>query len=279
MLARGHQNLIWARTRHTNGLRSRCASTTRPPWRRSRTWPTATPSPCWAGPRPQRGCPAEPAGDRVGAQTRWPPTQHRRPAREIQAALRTEQLAAPAAVVAAFAATTSAAVGIIAELNRQIGELETSLAARFETAPGRRHLPLPARTWCHPRRPGARRVRGRPEPLHQRQVSQELRRHVTPHRRVRQETRRAGPPRPQPPPLRRHRPMGLLRPDHQPGRPAFYDQRRAAGDLHHQALAPSATASSASSTAASATTPPTTNTRLGPPQPRPPLDDLRAWDV
>jgi hypothetical protein len=29
--------------------------------------------------------------------------------------------------------------------------------------------------------------------------------------------------------------MGLLRPDQQPRR-AFYDQRRAAGDLHHQAL-------------------------------------------
>ena len=56
-------------------------------------------------------------------------------AREIQAALRTEQLAAPAPVTAAFAATTRATVGIIAELNRQISELETSLAAHFETHP------------------------------------------------------------------------------------------------------------------------------------------------
>ena len=45
--------------------------------------------------------------------------------------LRTEQLAAPAAVTAAFAATTRAAVGIIAELNRQIAELETELADTF----------------------------------------------------------------------------------------------------------------------------------------------------
>ena len=56
-------------------------------------------------------------------------------AREIRAALGTEQLAAPARVTAAFAATTRAAVGIIGELNRQISELEVSLAAHFETHP------------------------------------------------------------------------------------------------------------------------------------------------
>ena len=56
-------------------------------------------------------------------------------AREIKAALRTEQLAAPAPLAAAFAATTRAAVGIIGELNRQIGELETSLATHFEEHP------------------------------------------------------------------------------------------------------------------------------------------------
>ena len=56
-------------------------------------------------------------------------------AREIRAALGTEQLAAPARVTAAFAATTRATVGIIAELNRQISELEAALAAHFETHP------------------------------------------------------------------------------------------------------------------------------------------------
>ena len=35
--------------------------------------------------------------------------------------LRSEQLAAPAAVTAAFGATTRAAVGIIAELNERVG--------------------------------------------------------------------------------------------------------------------------------------------------------------
>ena len=56
-------------------------------------------------------------------------------AREIRAALGTEQLAAPARVTAAFAATTRATVGIIAELNHQISELEAALAAHFETHP------------------------------------------------------------------------------------------------------------------------------------------------
>ena len=83
--------------------------------------------------RPRRA--AEPGQDPVSTQTRWAPTQPRHPSQEIQATLRTEQLAAPAAVTAAFAATTRAAVGIIAELNRQIGELEAELATHFEAHP------------------------------------------------------------------------------------------------------------------------------------------------
>ena len=58
-----------------------------------------------------------------------------RRAGEIQVALRGEHLAAPAALAVAFAATTKAAVGIIAELNRQIAELETALADHFEQHP------------------------------------------------------------------------------------------------------------------------------------------------
>ena len=56
-------------------------------------------------------------------------------ARQIQTALRSEQLAAPAPVAAAFGATTRAAVGIIAELNRQITDLEAELATHFEAHP------------------------------------------------------------------------------------------------------------------------------------------------
>jgi transposase len=56
-------------------------------------------------------------------------------AREIQAMLRTEQLAAPEAVTAAFAATTRATVNILIELTDQISDLETTLADHFEKHP------------------------------------------------------------------------------------------------------------------------------------------------
>jgi hypothetical protein len=58
------------------------------------------------------------------------------PDRQIQAPLRSEQLAAPAQVTTAFAAFTRVTVAISAELNRQIGKLETSLVEYFETHPG-----------------------------------------------------------------------------------------------------------------------------------------------
>ena len=53
----------------------------------------------------------------------------------VRAALRSPQLEAPAAVSRAFAASTSAAVALIAEINRQIKELEAELAAYFEQHP------------------------------------------------------------------------------------------------------------------------------------------------
>ncbi len=57
-------------------------------------------------------------------------------AHTIRAALGSEQLSAPPAITAAVAATTTtAAVGIITELNRQLADLETTLADHFETHP------------------------------------------------------------------------------------------------------------------------------------------------
>jgi len=58
-----------------------------------------------------------------------------RRAHEIRDALRSEQLAAPDPIADAFAATTTAAVGIITELNRQITKLEHTLADHFEQHP------------------------------------------------------------------------------------------------------------------------------------------------
>src|SRR5208283_3119380 len=136
VLARAHQNLIWARTRHTNGLRSALRE----------YYPGAleafedladrdalailgrAPTPADAGRLSLAKIRAalKAAGRQRNLDTR---------ALHIQATLRTPQLAAPEAVTTAFGASTRATVGIIAELNRQIGELEAELATHFEAHP------------------------------------------------------------------------------------------------------------------------------------------------
>jgi len=136
VLARAHQSLIWARTRHTNGLRSALRE----------YYPAAleafedladrdalailgrAPTPAQAThlSLSKIRSALKAAGRQRNLDTR---------ALQIQEMLRTEQLAAPAAVTAAFGASTRAAVGIIAELNRQISDLEAELATHFETHP------------------------------------------------------------------------------------------------------------------------------------------------
>ena len=56
-------------------------------------------------------------------------------AREIQALLRSEQLNAPAAVTAAYGAATSATVNIVVELTNQISAVESELAEHFRNHP------------------------------------------------------------------------------------------------------------------------------------------------
>ena len=136
VLARAHQSLIWARTRHSNALRSALRE----------YYPAAleafedladrdalailgrAPTPADAGrlSLSKIRSALKAAGRQRNLDTR---------ALQIQEMLRTEQLAAPAAVTAAFGASTRAAVGIIAELNRQIADLEAELATHFETHP------------------------------------------------------------------------------------------------------------------------------------------------
>jgi len=136
VLARAHQNLIWTRTRHTNALRSALR----------KYYPAALVAfedlahgdalgVLGRAPSPEQGArlsltAIQSALKRGGRQRNIAAR-----AREIRVALGTEQLAAAATVTAAFAATTRATVGIIAELNHQISELEAALAAHFETHP------------------------------------------------------------------------------------------------------------------------------------------------
>jgi transposase len=237
VLARAHQSLIWARTRHTNAMRSALRE----------YYPAALLAfedlahgdalgVLGRAPTPEQGAhldlPAIQSALKRGGRKRNIAAR----ARQIRAALRSEQLAAPAPVAAAFGATTRAAVGIIAELNRQIAELETSLAEHFETHPDAdiyRSLPglgvvLGARVLGEfgddPNRytdAKSRRNYAGTSPLtvasgKKRAV---LARHVR-NRRLYDAIDQWA--------------LGAI--NNSPGARAFYDQHRAAGDLHHQAL-------------------------------------------
>jgi transposase len=136
VLARAHQNLIWDRTRHTNRLRNDLRE----------FFPAAleafddlahpdalavlakAPNPVDAA---RLSIPQIRAALKRGGRQRYLD----RRAGEIQTALRTLQLAAPPAVTAAFAATSRSLVEIITGLNTQIGALEHQLADHFDQHP------------------------------------------------------------------------------------------------------------------------------------------------
>jgi transposase len=237
VLARGHQNLIWSRTRQTNALRSALRE----------YYPAAlvafddlahndcvsvlakAPTPA-AGARLSIGQIAA-ALKRGGRQRNIDRRAH-----EIQDALRSEQLQAPEPIVDAFAATTIAAVGIIAELNRQIVKLEQSLTDHFEQHPDAdiyRSLPglgvvLGARALGEfgddPNRYADSKSRKNYAGTSPRTIASGKKRAVLARH------------------VRNRRLYDAI--DHwafcslsnSPGCRTFYDERRAAGNLHHQAL-------------------------------------------
>ena len=136
VLARAHQNLIWVRTRHTNQLRNALRE----------YYPSAletfddladrdTLAVLERAPSPDAG--ARLSVTQIKAVLKRAGRQRNldRRATDIQAGLRTEQLAAPDAVVSAFAASTYATVGVLGELNRQLAKLEAALADRFSQHP------------------------------------------------------------------------------------------------------------------------------------------------
>ena len=136
VLARTHQSLIWARTRHANMLRSGLRE----------YYPAALEAfdslvegdalaILGRAPTPEQG--ARLSLSKIGSALKAAGRQRNIETRatEIQTVLRREHLTAPPAVAAAFGATTTAAVHVIATLNTQIEELETVLAAHFEKHP------------------------------------------------------------------------------------------------------------------------------------------------
>ena len=136
ILARAHQQLIWDRVRQTNRLRSALRE----------YFPGAL-----------QAFPSLAHGDALGLLATAPGPREaarltitqiraalRRGGRQrnleqraaaVRAALRSPQLEAPPAVSRAFAASTRSAVALIAEINRQIKELEAELTSHFEQHP------------------------------------------------------------------------------------------------------------------------------------------------
>ena len=211
VLARAHQNLIWDRTRHTNRLRNDLRE----------FFPAALVA-------------FESLADRdaVAVLTKAPhPDQARRlsvtqlrsalkrggrqrnleaRATEIQAALRTPQLAAPPAVAVAFAATTKALIEVIAGLNGAIADIERELATHFDEHPDADiYLSLSRRNYAGTS----------PLTIASGKNHAVLARHVR-NRRLYDAIDQ----------------WAFCSLHTSPGCREFYDQRRTAGDLHHQAL-------------------------------------------
>jgi len=136
VLARAHQNLIWDRTRHTNRLRNDLRE----------YFPSAlgafddlahpdAVSVLAKAPRPDTAARLSVAQIRSALKRGGRQRNLDSRAVEIQAALRSAQLAAPDAITTAFGTTTKALVEVIAGLNTQIAALETELASSFDQHP------------------------------------------------------------------------------------------------------------------------------------------------
>ena len=136
VLARGHQNLIWSRTRQTNALRSALRE----------YYPAALAAFDDLADRDALAVIGRAASPHEGARLSLSAIRSalKRGGRQrnldtralqIQTALRGEELSARPAVSTAFAATTRSAVALIVELNHQIDMLEAELATHFDAHP------------------------------------------------------------------------------------------------------------------------------------------------
>ena len=237
VLARTHQNLIWAKARHTNQVRNALRE----------YYPAAletfsdladrdTVAVLGRAPTPTLGArltlPQIRAALKRGGRRR----NLDKAARRIQKGLRAAHLTAPGPVADAYGATVAALVSIIGELNRQISEIEATLHTRFEQHPD---------AAVYLSQPGLGKVLGAralgefgDDP--DRYTSAKSRRNYagTSPITIASGRKRAV--------LARHvrnrrlydalDQWAFCSLTNSPGAREFYDQKRAAGDLHHQAL-------------------------------------------
>ncbi|MBW3611652.1 MAG: transposase, partial [Actinobacteria bacterium] len=184
-------------------------------------------------------------------------------AAEIQAALRSAQLAAPDVVSEAMGATVAALVAVIAELNAQIVKLEATLADRFEQHPDAKVIrSLPGLGMVL----GAR-VLGEFGDDPNRYADAKSRKNYAGTSPI---TKASGTRRVVLARFARNRRLAdacylwaFATLNASPGARAYYDERRAAGDTHHRALRALANRLVASSTAACDMVPSTTRTPPG----------------
>ena len=137
VLARAHQRLVWARRRQINALRATLHEfypAALAAFGEDLAHPDAL-AVLERAPTPGKGralsVAAIAAGLRRGGRRRYVDTK----AGEIRDALRSEQLAPPAALADAFGAVVSSAGAVIGEMNRQLGRLETELDSAIEGHP------------------------------------------------------------------------------------------------------------------------------------------------
>lgn len=136
ILARAHQNLIWDRTRATNRLR--CSLREYFPAALDTFGELAdrdTLAVLAIAPTPTQAKALSLGTIRSALRAGGRQRNVDARAQQIIAGLRVDALQAPEAVVAAFAATTRSQVAIIAEINVQLGVLETELVEHFEQHP------------------------------------------------------------------------------------------------------------------------------------------------
>ncbi len=135
ILARSHQTLIWARTRHTNMLRAALLQYYPAVAAFDDLYGRDALAVLAIAPTPAQG--ARLSVSRISAALKRAGRQRYLDARarEIQAALRIEQLSAPHPITTALAATANSQVAILVELNHQIQLLEDQLSEHFEAHP------------------------------------------------------------------------------------------------------------------------------------------------
>jgi Transposase/Transposase IS116/IS110/IS902 family len=140
VLARAHQNLIWLRARQVATLRAGLleyypAALQAFPNLGDRDRDRDALAVLGRAPTPDQG--ARLSLSKIGAALKAGGRKRNieEKVQEIQAVLRAQQLAAPAAVTAAYGAATRATVNILLELTDQISAVETELAQHFRAHP------------------------------------------------------------------------------------------------------------------------------------------------